>query len=176
MAEININELTDEAVDLVKKEAKNKGTEIITDIDPSTATIWSDPYKLRQVLINLITNAVHATGTGGKISIILENKGDDVALTVRDTGQGIPRENLKKIFEPFFSTKPPGEGTGLGLFVCRSIIEKLGGEMEVESKIGHGTSFCIRLPKYHGIKESLGKDGHADFLDKISTDWKETDG
>ena len=165
LAEIKINELTDEAVDLVKKEAKNKDIEVTTEIDPSAATIWSDPYKLRQVLINLITNAVHATGTGGKISIILENKGDDVALTVRDTGQGIPRENLKKIFEPFFSTKPPGEGTGLGLFVCRSIIEKLGGEMEVESKIGHGTSFCIRLPKYHGIKESLGKDGHADFLE-----------
>jgi signal transduction histidine kinase len=176
LAEININELTDEAVDLVKKEAKNKDIEVTTEIDPSAATIWNDPYKLRQILINLITNAVHATGTGGKISIILEDKGDDVALTVRDTGQGIPRENLKKIFEPFFSTKPPGEGTGLGLFVCRSIIEKLGGKMEVESKIGHGTSFCIILPKYHGIKESLGKDGHADFLDKISTDWKETDG
>jgi two-component system, NtrC family, sensor kinase len=176
LAEININELTDEAVDLVKKEAKNKDIEVTTKIDPSAATIWNDPYKLRQILINLITNAVHATGTGGKISIILEDKGDDVALTVRDTGQGIPRENLKKIFEPFFSTKPPGEGTGLGLFVCRSIIEKLGGKMEVESKIGHGTSFCIILPKYHGIKESLGKDGHADFLDKISTDWKETDG
>ena len=167
LAEININELTDEAVNLVKKEAKNKDIEVTTEIDPSAATIWNDPYKLRQILINLITNAVHATGTGGKISIILENKGDDVALTVRDTGQGIPRENLKKIFEPFFSTKPPGEGTGLGLFVCRSIIEKLGGKMEVESKIGHGTSFCIRLPKYHGIRESLGKDGHADFLDKM---------
>ena len=168
LAEIKINELTDEAVDLVKKEAKNKDIEITTEIDPSTATIWSDPYKLRQVLINLITNAVHATGTGGKISIIFENTGDDVALTVRDTGQGIPKENLKKIFEPFFSTKPPGEGTGLGLFVCRSITEKLGGKMEVESKLGHGTSFCIRLPKYHEVKESLGRNEHADLLDSAN--------
>ncbi len=174
MAEIKINELTDEAVDLIKKEAKSKDIEITQEIDPSAATIWSDPYKLRQVLINLITNAVHATGTGGKISIILENTGDDVALTVRDSGQGIPKENLKKIFEPFFSTKPPGEGTGLGLFVCRSIIEKLGGKMEVESQLGHGTSFCIRLPRYHEVKESLDKDDHADLLDKISTAWKET--
>jgi len=176
LAEIKVNELTDEAVDSVKKEAKNKDIEITQEIDPLAATIWSDPYKLRQVLINLITNAVHATGTGGKISIILENTGDDVALTVRDTGQGIPKENLKKIFEPFFSTKPPGEGTGLGLFVCRSIIEKLGGKMEVESQLGHGTSFCIRLPKYHEVKESLDKDNHVDLLDKISADWKETDG
>ena len=175
-AEVKINELTDEAVDLVKKEAKNKDIEITTEIDPSAATIWSDPYKLRQVLINLITNAVYATGAGGKISIIFENTGDDVALTVRDTGQGIPKENLKKIFEPFFSTKPPGEGTGLGLFVCRSIIEKLGGKMEVESKLGHGTSFCVKLPKYHEVKESPDKDEHADLLDKISTDWKEKDG
>jgi len=174
LAEIKINELTDEAVDLIKKEAKNKDIEITQEIDPSAATIWSDPYKLRQVLINLITNAVHATGTGGKISIILENTGDDVALTVRDTGQGIPKENLKKIFEPFFSTKPPGEGTGLGLFVCRSIIEKLGGKMEVESPLGRGTSFCIRLPKYHEVKENLDKDSHTDLLDKISTAWKET--
>ena len=149
LAEIKLNELMDEAVDLIKKEAKNKDIEITKDIDPSAATIWSDPYKLRQVLINLITNAIHATGAGGKISIIFENTVDDVGLTVHDTGEGIPKENLEKIFEPFFSTKPPGEGTGLGLFVCRSIIEKLGGKIEVESKLGHGTSFRLRLPRYH---------------------------
>ena len=176
LIEININGLTDEAVDLIKKEAKNKDIEITQKIDPSAVTIWSDPYKLRQVLINLISNAVHATGTGGKISIICENAGEDVVLTVRDTGQGIPRENLEKIFEPFFSTKPPGEGTGLGLFVSRSIIEKLGGKIEVESQLGHGTSFCIRLPKYHEIKENLDKNSHDDLLGKISTAWKETDG
>jgi two-component system NtrC family sensor kinase len=175
-AEVNINVLTDEAVDLIKKEAKNKDIEITQKIDPSAVTIWSDPYKLRQVLINVISNAVHATGTGGKISIICENEGDNVVLTVRDTGQGIPRENLEKIFEPFFSTKPPGEGTGLGLFVSRSIIEKLGGKIEVVSHLGQGTSFCIRLPKCHEVKDNLDKNSHDDLLGKISTAWKKTDG
>ena len=151
-AEININELTAEAVDLVKKEAKDKNIEVTREIDPSIGPIWSDPYKLRQVLINLMTNAVHATGSRGNITISLEDMGKEVSLRVRDLGQGIPKENLEKIFEPFFSTKPPGEGTGLGLFVSRSIIEKLGGKMEVESQVGHGTSFFLRLPKYHKIK------------------------
>ena len=159
---------------MVKKEAENKNIEITTETDPSVDPIWSDPYKLRQVLINLITNAIHATGSGGKIAIKLEDTSEGVCLTVSDTGQGIPKENLEKIFEPFFSTKPPGEGTGLGLFVCRSIIEKLGGKLEVESQLGHGTSFCIRLPKYCEVKEGLNKDDHADLLGKISTAWKGT--
>jgi signal transduction histidine kinase len=127
-------------------------------------------------LINLISNAVHATGTGGKISIVCENAGDNVVLTIRDTGQGIARENLEKIFEPFFSTKPPGEGTGLGLFVSRSIIEKLGGEIDVESQLGHGTRFCIRLPKYLKVRENLDKNCHDDLVGKIGTVWKETNG
>jgi two-component system NtrC family sensor kinase len=175
-AEVKINELTEEAVDLVKKEAKNKNIEITTETDPSVGPIWSDSYKLRQVLINLITNAVHATGSGGKIAIKLEDTSEGISLTVSDTGQGIPKENLEKIFEPFFSTKPPGEGTGLGLFVSRSIIEKLGGKMEVESQLGQGTSFCIRLPKYHEVKEGLSKDDHPDLLGRLSKAWKETNG
>lgn len=140
-----------------QKEAANKDVEIVQVIDPAIRTIWTDPYKLRQVLINIITNAVHATGPGGKITATLEPVDDRVALTIQDTGQGIPKEHLKKIFEPFFSTKPPGEGTGLGLFVTRSIIEKLGGEMDVESQLGQGTSFCIRLPRYPDAEGELDK-------------------
>ena len=147
LSEVDLKELMDETVDLLHKEAANKDIEIVQLIDPSLRTIWTDPYKLRQVLINLITNAVHATGPRGKITATLEPVGDRVALTIQDTGRGIPREHLEKIFEPFFSTKPPGEGTGLGLFVTRSIIEKLGGEMDVESQLGQGTRFCVRLPK-----------------------------
>ena len=157
LSEVDLKELMDETVDLLHKEAANKDIEIVQLIDPSLRTIWTDPYKLRQVLINLITNAVHATGPGGKITATLEPVGDRVALTIKDTGRGIPREHLKKIFEPFFSTKPPGEGTGLGLFVTRNIIEKLGGEMDVESQLGQGTRFCIRLPKCADAEGTLNK-------------------
>ena len=147
LSEVDLKELMNETVGLLHKDATNKDIEIVQLIDPALRTIWTDPYKLRQVLINLITNAVHATGPRGKITATLEPVGDRVALTIQDTGRGIPREHLEKIFEPFFSTKPPGEGTGLGLFVTRSIIEKLGGEMDVESQLGQGTRFCVRLPK-----------------------------
>ena len=167
LAEVNLRELLEEAVQLVSREIVNKDVEIVQEIDGSASIIWSDPYQLRQVLINLLTNAIHATGSGGKITITLKSVGKEVALTVKDTGQGIPKENLKRIFEPFFSTKSPGQGTGLGLFVTRSIIEKLGGTIEVESQLGHGTSFQIKLPKHCEIKEDLIQDGTEDILDKI---------
>jgi signal transduction histidine kinase len=147
LSEVNLKELVNEAVQLVYREAANKDIEIIQKTDPSLNAIWSYPYQLRQVLINLLTNAIHATDSGGRITIILESIGDEAALTVRDTGEGIPRENLGRIFEPFFTTKSPDEGTGLGLFVTRGIIEKLGGSVSVESRIGYGSSFCVRLPK-----------------------------
>ena len=98
-------------------------------------------------MLNLLTNAIHAVNSAGTITIAMEDVGDSRMITVSDTGQGIPRENLDKIFEPFFSTKSPGQGTGLGLFVSRGIVEKLGGTIEVASKIGQGTRFSIRLPK-----------------------------
>lgn len=168
LAELNLSELADEAIQLVNREMANKEIEIIRETAPNTGTIWSDPYQLRQVLINLITNAIHATESGGKITIMLEAVNGEINLTVQDSGQGIPKENLDKIFEPFFSTKSPGEGTGLGLSVTRGIIEKLCGTIQVKSRLGHGTSFCIRLPRYCEIKEDLDQDERIPFLDKIA--------
>jgi two-component system NtrC family sensor kinase len=139
--------LLEEAVGLIHRDAQNKEIVIVIPQDNPSCVIWSDPYPLRQVLINLLTNAVHATGPRGEITLILEDIGEEIYLTVADTGQGIPKENMEKIFEPFFSTKAPGEGTGLGLFVSRGIIEKLGGTIRVESKLGQGSRFMIRLPK-----------------------------
>ncbi|MEJ2589559.1 MAG: response regulator [Deltaproteobacteria bacterium] len=145
--EVDVQELVNEAVDLIRKEADQKGVEIVEAVDLSLAKIWSDPYKLRQVLINLLTNAVHATPAGGKVSVGAEPVVEGVRIQIADTGQGIPKENLEKIFEPFFSTKPPGEGTGLGLFVSRSIVEKLGGRITVNSQLGKGSCFMVSIPK-----------------------------
>lgn len=168
LVEINLGDLVDEAVQLVHREATNKDIEIVQETQPDIGTIWSDPYQLRQVLINLLTNAIHATGSGGRITIIIEALNGEINLTVQDNGQGIPKENLDKIFEPFFSTKSPGKGTGLGLFVTRNIIEKLCGTIEVESRLGHGTRFCIRLPRYCEIKEDLDQDERIPFLDNLA--------
>lgn len=153
VAEVDLRDLVDEAVQLVNREAANKDIEIIQEVEDSGGTLWSDHYQLRQVLINLITNAIHATDRGGRITIIVKISGSDADITVRDTGEGIPKEIQEKIFEPFFSTKSPGEGTGLGLFVTRGIIEKLGGTIELTSKVGQGASFHINLSRYHEIKE-----------------------
>ena len=168
LAEVNLKELVDDTIQLVKREAVNKEVGIDAEIDDNESVVWCDIYQLRQVLINLLTNAIHATDSGGKVNVSIKDTGNQFALIVKDTGQGIPKENLKRIFEPFFSTKPPGKGTGLGLFVTRGIIEKLGGEIEVTSRLGHGTSFCVKIPKFCEFKKDLLDDERVQFLNKIT--------
>ncbi|MFL5355519.1 ATP-binding protein [Archangium sp.] len=107
--------------------------------------------RLGQVLLNLLINAAHAIEPGqveqNEIRVLARQSGPSrVTLEVRDTGCGIPSENLERIFEPFFTTKPVGVGTGLGLPVCRNIIEALSGELTVESQPGRGSTFRITLP------------------------------
>ena len=160
MVAVDIRELGSEAEELIRKEADDKGVEIRKAFDESIHTLWTDPYKVRQVLINLLTNAVHATQAGGRATLSAKPVGQGVSITIQDTGQGIPRENLDKIFEPFFSTKPPGEGTGLGLFVSRSIVQKLGGTLTVESQLGHGSRFTVWLPEYG--QTANGGDGRSE--------------
>ena len=104
------------------------------------------PAQLQQVFINIIDNAIDAVGRDGVITLRSEARGKGVRLSISDTGPGIAPENLKRIFDPFFTTKAVGEGTGLGLAICFSILEKLGGRIEVESAPGKGTTFRIDLP------------------------------
>jgi len=169
VTEVNLPELAEEAILLITHEVRNRNIKIVRQMESSLETIWSDAYQIRQVLLNLLTNAIHAVNSEGTITIAIEDAGDSQVIMVSDTGQGIPRENLDKIFEPFFSTKSPGQGTGLGLFVSRGIVEKLGGTVEVASKIGQGTSLSIRLPKHldgtDGFNESLGEN----WVEKIKS-------
>jgi signal transduction histidine kinase len=105
-----------------------------------------DKARIEQALINLTLNAIETTEPGGKITINsrFASKADMVEITVSDTGKGISEEDVDRIFEPFYTT---GEsGTGLGLAITHGIIEQHGGTIEVESKMGQGTSFLIRLP------------------------------
>ena len=167
VSEVSLAELAEEAIRLIDHELHNRDIKIVRQIQPALGRIQSDPYQLRQVLMNLLTNAMHAVKSGGSITIAIEALGDRQVITVSDTGQGIPRENLDKIFEPFFSTKKPGEGTGLGLFVSRGIVEKLGGTIEVESEIGRGASFSIRLPKNLKIAVENHQGGDQNWIEKI---------
>ena len=167
VSEVSLAELAEEAIRLIDHELHNRDIKIVRQIQPALGRIQSDPYQLRQVVMNLLTNAMHAVKSGGSITIAIEDLGDSQMITVSDTGQGIPRENLDKIFEPFFSTKKPGEGTGLGLFVSRGIVEKLGGTIEVESEIGRGASFSIRLPKNLKIAVENHQGGDQNWIEKI---------
>ncbi len=169
ISETNLKNLVDETIELVKKEAKDKEIKIISKMDASSGVIWSDPYQLRQVLLNLLTNAIYATEPGGKVTATIKDMDDDIALLVQDTGEGIPPENLATIFEPFYTTKPTDKGTGLGLYVTRGIITKLGGDVKVTSVMGHGTSFWVTLPKCYENGGTLdeNKDICVDILGKI---------
>jgi two-component system NtrC family sensor kinase len=166
-SQVNLAELADETIGLIKKEARDKEIAIELKAESTLESIWSDPYQLRQVLLNLLANAVHATGKGGSITVSLESIGSGVQLVIRDTGSGIPRENLKHIFEPFFSTKNPGEGTGLGLFVTRGILDRLGGRIDVDSSLGQGATFRVRLPQRHEPPTDSAPDDYADILQQI---------
>jgi signal transduction histidine kinase len=136
-----------EILGLLKKEIKDKQISINWETQNDKIIIWSDPYQIRQVLINLLNNAVHALAKNGSISISFHEIKSDIILEIKDNGVGIPKDNLRKIFDPFFSTKSFDEGTGLGLFVVHKIIDGLDGKIEVTSEVGRGTCFRIKLPK-----------------------------
>jgi two-component system, NtrC family, sensor kinase len=145
-AEVDLRESAQETMTLVRRPALNKNIEMILECDEETPVIRTDPHRLRQVLLNLLTNAIHATAEGGRITITVRVTSEGADIAVKDTGCGIPKENLARIFEPFFSTKDAGEGTGMGLYVSRGIIEKLGGRITVESRVGKGATFLVTLP------------------------------
>jgi signal transduction histidine kinase len=113
--------------------------------------VIADYERLVQVLDNLIDNALKATPAGGSIAASADLSGDDVPISIADTGPGIPAKEAKRIFERFYqvdkSRKAGQRGTGLGLSIAQQIVQAHGGEISVESKPGHGSTFVIRLPK-----------------------------
>jgi signal transduction histidine kinase len=130
---------------LIKKRAEDQKIEIITKIDQNIPKVLIDPEQIQQVFLNVMVNAVQAMPEGGKLEIeAVRIAGGSLRITIADTGKGIPKENLRRIFSPFFTTKH--QGTGLGLSICRSIIEKHDGRIDVESRVGAGTRFVITLP------------------------------
>ena len=145
--EFNLSELAVEVVELTRKIASEIQAEVIAACEVKDMRLWSDPFQVRQVLLNLVTNGLQAAAPGGTVELVVTGNETDAIAVVSDNGPGIPPENLERIFEPFFTTKPPGEGTGLGLSVSRGIIEKLGGRIEVESKLGAGAVFKVILPR-----------------------------
>lgn len=146
VAEINMDELVKETVRLIRQDSERKGIRVNLEADRDMCTLWSDPNQIRQILINLLNNAIHATDEDGEITVRIQATDTGASLDIIDSGSGIPKENLDRIFEPFFSTKSPGKGTGLGLFVTRDIVDKCGGKLTVESELGKGSRFRVHIP------------------------------
>jgi signal transduction histidine kinase len=146
LAQIDMQALVNETVQLIRRDADSKKIRVNIEAIRNQRALWADPNQIRQVLINLLNNAIQASDEGGEIIVRLQSTDKGASIDVIDSGIGIPKENLDRIFEPFFSTKAPGKGTGLGLFVSRDIIEKCGGRLTVESQLGKGACFTIQIP------------------------------
>ncbi len=145
---ININEPVSEIADSLMAQDAFKGVELDLKLGDNLPAVYADPAQIGQVVMNILLNAIHSITPPGKIVISTRLHENSIELFFSDTGAGIPEENLHKIFDPFFTTKDAFKGTGLGLAVSYGIIKKHGGDIEVASTVGQGTTFTVRLPIY----------------------------
>lgn len=145
--DVQLNDLITEVMGLSEQRAKYSNVKIQTRLAGDLPTVTVSPSEMQQVFLNLINNSLDAIDKeGGRIDITSRVDGNYVIVDVADTGHGIPKSYLPRIFDPFFTTKPVGKGTGLGLSIVYGIIEKMGGEISVNSAVGLGTTFHIRIP------------------------------
>ena len=150
----DINQVILGTARLVERPANLRDIEIAMDLDPDLPPVWADADQITQVIMNMLVNAQHAIEEKGSITVrsrrVQKAPGAEpvtmVELSIIDTGCGIPKKNLKRIFDPFFTSKEVGKGTGLGLSVSHGIVSAHGGMIEVESEVGEGTTFRIFLP------------------------------
>jgi two-component system, NtrC family, sensor kinase len=156
----DINALADEYLRLayhgLRAKDKSFNAELKTDFDTSIGSINIIPQDIGRVILNLITNAFYVVDEKKNsgienyeptVSVSTKKEGNKVIISLKDNGNGIPQKVLDKIFQPFFTTKPTGQGTGLGLSLAYDIVKAHGGELKVETKEGVGSEFIIRLPE-----------------------------
>jgi PAS domain S-box-containing protein len=154
---VDVRRVLDETIELASNEIRHRARLVreFADVPPALA----NASRLGQVFLNLLLNAGQAIAEGdvehNQITVsVSAGEGGRVVVAVRDTGAGIPEDILTRVFEPFFTTKPSGFGTGLGLSICHGIVTSLGGEITVESRIGHGSVFRVILPGVAAIDDA----------------------
>ncbi|MEK6529303.1 MAG: ATP-binding protein, partial [candidate division NC10 bacterium] len=177
---LDLNDVVEKSLVFVLSQKDFGSLTLEKDLVPALPPVLADESLLQQVLVNILLNAAQASSPGGSITVTTRaGNGEEawkgshavgrvfqpgeptVAIAVSDSGPGIPREHLERIFEPFFSTKGRGEGAGLGLAICHSIIELLHGALVVELPPGGGTTFRIVLPATAGVPLAVGRSVHA---------------
>jgi signal transduction histidine kinase len=146
----DFNEIVLDVLALVNHLLRISGVQLFTDLAESLPWISVDRNQIKQVILNLVHNALHAMPTGGEVHISTNRRQRDnrdwLAMCIADTGTGIAPENLARLFEPFFTTRSKYGGTGLGLSVTYGIISDHGGLIDVESQVGQGSTFTVWLP------------------------------
>ena len=147
-APADLNRLVGTTLSLVQHKLKLNNVEVRTDFQERLPAVHCDASQIQQVALNLLLNAAEATQSKSERRVIVSTAGgeSEVRLVVSDNGEGIPPENLSKIFDPFFTTKSEGKGVGLGLAVSYGIVQAHGGDIEVKSQLGIGTTFVVSLP------------------------------
>ena len=143
---VALPQLVTDSLKLVEVQAKEKAIGIETIIAPQLRTVFLDPDRVKQVLLNLYLNALDAMEAGGRLSVSAAAEDHDrwIVFKVSDTGHGIPKENQSQIFDPYYTTK--STGTGLGLAIAHNIVDAHGGRIEVDSAAGEGTTVTVRIP------------------------------
>jgi len=153
---VDVNALLRKTLQLMQRSLQNHGVEVQTEFGDVGLCV-ANQNALRQVFLNLITNAVQAMPNGGELRIRTLPVGNDrIRMDFADTGIGIPPEHLSDIFNPFFTTKEPGQGTGLGLSVVHSVVKRFKGEIRVQSQVNRGTTFTIELPRGEVSEDWVG--------------------
>jgi two-component system, NtrC family, sensor kinase len=142
----SVNALLEECLALVENHAQLQNIELVRHLGPDVPEVVIDPSLMQQVFMNLILNAADAMSGGGRLTLTTRLVGGMVETEFADTGCGVPEENLDRLFEPFFSTKPLGKGAGLGLSICFGIVKEHHGTISVESEEGRGAKFVVQLP------------------------------
>jgi len=144
MVPVNVHSLLDLSLRLLDHQIHGRMITLKRDFRAVPEMVRGDESRLQQAFMNLLLNAIEAMGHGGKLTVATENVDGYTRISVQDTGGGIPPENFTVIFDTFYTTKK--NGTGLGLAICRRVIEEHHGKIEVESNLGHGSTFYITLP------------------------------
>ncbi len=143
---VNINNIIKDSFYFFEGKCEQSGIEVVINLSESLPSVSADPSQMTQVLINLVTNAIHAMPDGGRLEIKTSSCEHCISFIVEDTGKGMDEETKKYIFNPFFTTKDINQGTGLGLAVVHGIISSHGGNINIDSKEGKGTRFEIQIP------------------------------
>ncbi len=153
---VDLNALLQQSLLLLRQRLENKGIIILEQYEPDLPCPAMDASRMKQVFLNLCINALQAMPHGGTLTVRSERSGDGVAASFIDSGEGIPAENMPRVFEPFFTTRAVDEGTGLGLSVSLGIVQAHGGRIEVQSKVGAGSTFVVWLPLEPPPREEPG--------------------